>query len=809
MIPAAIPPFSRLLLAFLILLASTGFSFAARKSTWLVPMGDEPGWRDMAYLAAVPASQAASPDGASLIAVDPGGGLSPEILDYLRRYNPDSIYLLGSTGDQDPPIQSAARITHVPATGAVDMALQLSRTFWKTSGTVVMCPHDDYASALVAAPLAALLKAPLLYTMASEVSAETKNEIKRLGAERVVTIGPATSITHAIALADAGEVMRWTKQQGFDVDYIAAVNPLDRTAYKVRKLSLVGAQLAAGRNGLVAPLCLAVEWKKPFKSTVAEAKIPERFQNQDPPALTGTVRSGADSIPYLVTGNPKGKDMALFIDRDRSGQFTGPLHSGDSIELDGRKWTLSLGLGGSYHDADVHLTWPQVDEVTARLRAFYQILGLPPSYLCLVGLPDVIPQGIIRGHLSSSDVTTDLPYAMLDGEASAKIAVGRVVAEDVRFGSLYAARVLTYRKLLDKEWMHRACQAEWENSFAPLFANVGLDASYRLTDEDIPWAVKPAKGKKGKPGPGFTQDSPVTRALLLAHMNHSWNFEMGRTMKWDATALIAPTVVESGGCGTTSLDRSAPGQLIVEGATGAQSPELAVKHRSVVSRLFRLGAVAFCGGSREMTAQQLPLRQEFWTSVLSGQSVGLAHRRAQNTGFLILKEMENKPNAGGYRHNLYARTLLGDPAVTIQLPGPAKSTPARTVLNGGQLTVHAPGKWETVKLFVPPDWKKWVDRDIFVLRAPGAYSLSHWGPQERDVEIPMVLAEFRSDKKIQSLSLLGNPHAPLGWSGVWHSVRNRDGTYTHRFGVRMIDFNQENGKVLQSVDRLDFSVAFQ
>jgi hypothetical protein len=147
--------------------------------------------------------------------------------------------------------------------------------------------------------------------------------------------------------------------------------------------------------------------------------------------------------------------------------------------------------------------------------------------------------------------------------------------------------------------------------------------------------------------------------------------------------------------------------------------------------------------------------------------------------------------------------------VTIQLPGPPRNAPARTELNGDQLTVHAPEKWEIVKLFVPPDWKKWVNRDIFVVRAGGACSLSHWGREERDVEVPFVLAEFRSDKKIKSITLRDKPQEPLGWSGIWHSDRNRDGSYTHRFGVRMLDFNQETGKVVQSVDHLDFSVSFE
>lgn len=793
---------------------SPAFSSAAGRTTLFVPLEDGPGWRDMAFLAAVPASEAANPSGGSLIALEPGTGTGPEVKDYLRRYQPDALFLIGlpdpSSASIDLSPSPTARLTTLSVQSAEEAAIRLSGKFWQQSKTVVLSKHDDYASALVAAPLAALLKAPMLYATDAGVSAGTASEIKRLGANRILTIGWESPVADAIHLADAKEVMRWVKGQGMDVDYIAAVNPLDRATSKVRKLSMVGAQLAAGRNGLVADLPFEVEWKKPFKSAPPESELPERFRNLDPPTRAGTLQAGAAGMPYVLSGGPEGKNLKLFIDREGSGDFTGPVRTGDTIELDGRKWTVSLGAGGSYHDSDVHITWPQVDVVTERLREFYQILGMPPTYLCLVGLPDAVPQHIVRGHLSSPDIATDLPYAMLDDEPSSRIAVGRVVAEDIGFGSLYAARVITYRDLFDEEWVNRACQAEWENSFGPLFANAGFDASYRLTDEDIPWAEKPSKDKKGEPGPGFTQDSPVTRAKLLVHMNHSWNFELGRTMKWDATALIAPAVVESGGCGTTSLDRSAPGQLITEGATGAQSPELAFKHRSVASRLFRLGAVSFAGGSREMTAHQLPLRQEYWTGVLSGQSVGLANRRAQNTGFLILREEGNAPGgADGYLHNLYANTLLGDPAVTIQLPGKPRFAPAGTVLDGERLTVHAPEKWEIVKLFVPPDWEKWVDRDIFVARAVGAYSYSYWGPEDRDIEIPMVLAEFRSDKKIKSLTLRDAPEEPLGWSGVWHSDQNRDGSYTHRFGVRMLDLNQETGEVLQSVESLEFSVSFE
>ncbi len=802
-------PLRGILYGFAIVLSFSAFMAEAAKTTLLLPLDDDAGWHDMAFLAAVPASEMANESGGSLIALEPSAEIGPETQDYLRRYAPDAVFLIGDAEVSSSLDGIPGDLTKLSAASAEDAALHLSRAFWQTSTTVVICNADDYASALVAAPLAALLKAPMLYAATSGVSAATEAELKRLGVTRVMTVGPDLSVADSVKLPGAKDVIQWVKEQGFDVDYLAAVNPLDRSDSKVVKLSMVGAQLAAGRSGLVVPLAFDVEWKKPFKSMPPDGELPADFQAREAPAKTGVLQAGAANLAYILSNAGDSRNEALFIDEDGSGEFSGPIRSGDTIELDEREWVVSLGQGSSFHDADVHLTWPTVDVLKGELAGYYHILGLPPTYLCLVGLPDVIPHGIVRGRVLSPDTVTDLPFAMLGDEPSSDIAVGRLVAEDVRFGSLYAARVLTYNKLLGETWAGRASQAEWENGFCWLLSNVGFDADYRLTSEDIPWAEEPAEGKRGTPAPSFRQDSPAASSNVLIHLNHSWNFELGRTMKWDATVLMAPTLVESGGCGTTALDQRAPGQAIVEGASGMLSPELAVRHRSVVSRVLRLGAVGFVGGSRAMSAQQVPLRHEFWNGMLAGESIGVAHRRSQNAGLLIARELGEKGSHANYSHNLYSRMLLGDPAVSIKLPGEKQSAPARTERVGDRVTLHAPEHWEIMKLYVPPDWKKWVDRDIFAARGAGAYSLCHWGPDERDVEIPMVMGEFRSDRKIKEMSLLDTPAPPLGWSGVWHSDRNRDGTYTHRFGVRMLDLNQETGKVLESVNQLDFAVTFE
>ena len=91
-------------------------------------------------------------------------------------------------------------------------------------------------------------------------------------------------------------------------------------------------------------------------------------------------------------------------------------------------------------------------------------------------------------------------------------------------------------------------------------------------------------------------------------MAHSWWHDLGQTYDWESEVLIAPTLVESGGCLTAALDYQAD-------------------FRSVISRFLRNGAVGFHGNARPGIAYQEQLRMEFWNGVLAGDTIGQAHRR--------------------------------------------------------------------------------------------------------------------------------------------------------------------------------------
>ena len=370
--------------------------------------------------------------------------------------------------------------------------------------------------------------------------------------------------------------------------------------------------------------------------------------------------------------------------------------------------------------------------------------------------------------------------------------MARVIAENVSHATIHASRALTYAALLSPEWQDRACLAQWENTFGKLFENVGFDASYRLSNEDLPWIEPPAdgnKGKKGKRAMTFSQDSPLTKCAIISHMNHSWWREIGGTFGWDADVLLAPVVVESGGCLTAALDRESD-------------------FHSVIARLLRKGAVAFVGNAREGCAPQELQRQDFWTGVLGGLTIGQAHRQSINSAIATILD-KGKGRALDYDYQVHIRTLFGDPAFRMRIPGPLRSAPAHTTVTGDKITVHAPAAWWPVKMLVPGDWKQWTGKDLYALRGAGTYALRQWCGAQYDREETCFTAEFTTRRQVARIEQIQKPPAPLGIMGTWHPDRNADGSTTYRWVVRLADFDQTKGVMVNAVDQLDYQIVWQ
>ena len=779
----------------------------ARRSVMLVRVPAKPCWQDMAFLAAVPAAAVANDGKPAVIALGEAGDIPREIEDYLRRYKPGVVYLLGSPAAKAP--SGARSYRAMQADSADAAACILARTFWRSSAAAVLCPDDDYASALVGAALAARLRAPLLFSGKDGLSAAARETLKRLGPRQAVLVGRAAKAAATLKkqrlavteLADAKAVLAWMRTRRLAASYLAAVNPKDRSRTVIRKLSLAAPLLAAARDGMVVPLAYETRWKVGFSGTECpkDRNQPRGVPEGKRPPRVGRIRLDGQDVPFVVTGDPRGR-CRLNLDLNANGAYNdageGPFAIADTVTLGKKRYAVTLGQKNGVGKADVRLTWPTAARVQRDLRACYKVIGRHPEHLCIVGFPDAIPQAIVRKDAGSpGDLTSDLPYSNVDDDLFAEIAVARLIAENASFATLHAARVITYEQLLDASWQRNVGQARWENTYARLFENVGFRTPFRHDRGDLKWLVKPVKpargtkGVKGKRAREFGQDSPLTRTAAITHMAHSFWKDLGQTFSWDSSALLAPVVVESGGCLTAALDRQGD-------------------YRSVIARLFRNGAVSFVGNARPGIACQEQLRLEFWNGVLAGKTIGQAHRMALNSTAVTVLET-NQLDRGGDRYELYIRTLFGDPAFRMHVPSAPKSAPAKVTVKGNVVSVHAPAAWWPVKIRVPEDWKKWNDKDLYVCRGAGTYALRHWCGQGYDREVTCLNAEIRTKRRIRRIEQVQSPPKPLGWRGKHFVDEHADGTRTYRWRVQLIDFDQIKGKILAKVARIDYRIEWQ
>lgn len=79
-----------------------------------------------------------------------------------------------------------------------DTAVELSKSKFNTSDTIVIAGGYALADGLTATPIASYYKSPLLLVEKGNIPEVTKNEIKRLGAKNVIIVGGTTVINQAV-----------------------------------------------------------------------------------------------------------------------------------------------------------------------------------------------------------------------------------------------------------------------------------------------------------------------------------------------------------------------------------------------------------------------------------------------------------------------------------------------------------------------------------------------------------------------------------------------------------------------------------
>ena len=350
---------------------------APARTTFFVPIPPQESWQDMAFLAAIPTATFVNGGAPSLIAVQETGEMPPEILDYTKRYRPERVVLLDTMEGASP--RSGQKYERIKVTSADEAACQLSQRFWPASAAAVICPDDHYESGLVASALAARLKSPLLFTSKQQISAACALEMQRLKIKNIVAVGPCGAAVGALqkaqikvtSLAGALEVCAWTKARKVPVDYLAVVSAQDRDHKVIRKLSLAGVMLAAGRRGLAVPLTMPCHWRTPFGAVALVGDAPVNIPKTGTPPRSGKIAIAGGEVNFILTENKDQTDSKIYVDINGDGSYTlkteGPFVTGDTIKIGKSSHVITLESATGVRVAgksDVRLSGPPVaDEI--------------------------------------------------------------------------------------------------------------------------------------------------------------------------------------------------------------------------------------------------------------------------------------------------------------------------------------------------------------------------------------------------------------------------------------------------------------
>ncbi|MEZ0482081.1 Ig-like domain-containing protein [Planococcus sp. SSTMD024] len=130
--------------------------------------------------------------------------------------------------------------TRISGTSRYGTAIAISKEGWETADTVVLATAGDFPDALAGGPLAFQEDAPILLTRTGNLTDETKAEIERLGAEKVIILGSKGAVSL--------EVEEEVKQMGITTERIGGKNRFDTAALIADRLDSEEAVVAYGFN---------------------------------------------------------------------------------------------------------------------------------------------------------------------------------------------------------------------------------------------------------------------------------------------------------------------------------------------------------------------------------------------------------------------------------------------------------------------------------------------------------------------------------------------------------------------------------
>lgn len=158
-------------------------------------------------------------------------------------------------------------------------AVEVSKKAFTTTSNVVLVGGEVLADGLTATPLAAEKGAPILLTQAGKLNADTKAEIKRLGAKNVTIVGGVSSVSEAVSSE--------LRSMGVQVDRVYGQDRFETSLEVAKRIPTVSTVYLAEGNAMADALSI---------SAVAG-------ENKQPILLTAKNSMSKDVAKFIETKN--------------------------------------------------------------------------------------------------------------------------------------------------------------------------------------------------------------------------------------------------------------------------------------------------------------------------------------------------------------------------------------------------------------------------------------------------------------------------------------------------------------------------
>ncbi len=613
------------------------------RTVLLVPADSE---RD--YLSAIPAAAMLN-GGKPVVLRYNREKVHPSVLRFLQEYRPRIITI----GAELPWIraQTVKRVSDL----------------WTRPRIVVFA--DGPESGVVAAPLAARMNAPLVFSA---------DEVRSLSPQRVYVAGKA-SFPGAVPLPS------------FPEKYIAVCNVKGK-----ERSYLFAAALAAAHGGSV----LALEEEVQTISTLLQTtrrKPSGILPSKESRYLVGSLLNREVALPIHSRRkvNLGIRELELTdtfygdpsIDLNGNGIFNDPgetLLFGSILVMEGRRWNLaarfpSIADPSPAGDHRLDLVSPPARDIQAKLRTHYG--STPPEHLVLVGTSSEIPFDYRRSEYyytvegwTSCTLASDTLYGNADGDGYLEIAVGRFPLSDPETGSAVVATTIAYRELRKE-----ARPLTINPGFPELDKKTGwptvlpeAEASLRAVQKEFAAAGYPAEGLYRDEATLEKTRAGLAKSNFLFYENHTgpetWSFGNETLVPgWTGRIFHDPLP----GWGEVPPLRGAP----VVFCGGCLSGGIDLKARTFPTGFLLRGAAAYIGNTRFALSGPggYPLRRMVNALLYEKATLGDALRKGKNHLLYVAQNGFREKSPYSSREQLLegfqTLTLFGDPALPVGLNG--------------------------------------------------------------------------------------------------------------------------------------------